>query len=413
MSASNLAFNFLSINRQSNIGGIPQELLAAIVRQQEDHTETQKKLIARLETALALNERQMREALRILGENDLPDARLGAKLVEIAGHFENLRSGASADSGDSPAISALKLDVQKAIDAGALAKADALLEHIALEQRRSVDRSAINLADTLARRAKIALTRLRYREAAGHFAGAAAVLPSGIDHGDKRISYLADEASALYHQGLEFGDNGALLSAIARYQCLVTLAPRWRVPLDWATTQNNLGIALSTLGWRESGSSRLEEAVAAYRAALEVLTRERVPLGWAMTQNSLGNALWMLGERENGRSRLEEAVAAHRAALEERTRERVPLEWAGTQNNLGSALQLLGERERGTSRLEEAVAAYRAALEVFTRECVPLDWAGTQNNLGIALSTFGERESGTSRLEEAVAAYRAALEERT
>ena len=46
-----------------------------------------------------------------------------------------------------------------------------------------------------------------------------------------------------------------------------------------------------TLGERESGTARLEEAVAAYRAALEERTRERVPLDWAMTQNNLGVAL--------------------------------------------------------------------------------------------------------------------------
>ncbi len=79
------------------------------------------------------------------------------------------------------------------------------------------------------------------------------------------------------------------------------------------------------LGERESGTARLEEAVAAYRAALEERTRERVPLDWATTQNNLGNALSTLGERESGTARLEEAVAAYRAALEERTRERVPL----------------------------------------------------------------------------------------
>ena len=39
---------------------------------------------------------------------------------------------------------------------------------------------------------------------------------------------------------------------------------------------------------RESGTARLEEAVAAFRAALEERTRERVPLDWAMTQNNLG-----------------------------------------------------------------------------------------------------------------------------
>ena len=88
------------------------------------------------------------------------------------------------------------------------------------------------------------------------------------------------------------------------------------MPLDWAMTQNNLGIALKRLGERESGTARLEEAVAAYRAALAKYRRERVPLQWATTQNNLGAALRALGEREAGTARLEEAVAAHRAALE-------------------------------------------------------------------------------------------------
>ncbi len=189
------------------------------------------------------------------------------------------------------------------------------------------------------------------------------------------------------------------------------------MPLDWAMTQNNLGIALETLGERESGTARLEEAVAAYRAALEECTRERVPLDWAMTQMNLGNALRTLGERESGQpargggrglpggaggmhpraraarmghdaeepryrardarrarertARLEEAVAAFRAALEERTRERGAARLGSDADNLGNALWTLGERESGTARLEEAVAAYRAALEEWTEERVP------------------------------------------
>ena len=79
------------------------------------------------------------------------------------------------------------------------------------------------------------------------------------------------------------------------------------------------------MGERESATARLEEAVAAYRAALEEYTRERAPLDWATTQNNLGNALWALGARESGTARLEEAVAAFRTSLEERTRERTPL----------------------------------------------------------------------------------------
>ena len=127
------------------------------------------------------------------------------------------------------------------------------------------------------------------------------------------------------------------------------------MPLDWATTQNNLGNALSVLGERESGTATLERAVAAYELALEERTRERVPLDWATTQNNLGNALRILGERESGTAMLERAVTAYELALEERTRERVPLDWATTQNNLGNALQILGERESGTATLERAV----------------------------------------------------------
>ncbi len=89
---------------------------------------------------------------------------------------------------------------------------------------------------------------------------------------------------------------------------------------------------------REQQRHGLDEAVETYRAALEERTRDQVPLGWAMTQFNLGIALQTLGERERGTARLEEAVVAYRAALEEWTHERVPLDWALTQRNLGSVL---------------------------------------------------------------------------
>ena len=65
-------------------------------------------------------------------------------------------------------------------------------------------------------------------------------------------------------------------------------------PLQWATTQNNLGAALRVLGERESGTERLEEAVTAYRAALEEYCRERVPLDWATIECGKERELAML-----------------------------------------------------------------------------------------------------------------------
>jgi len=208
-------------------------------------------------------------------------------------------------------------------------------------------------------------------------AEAIAALMQALHGGDRAGAFkaLTTETNALYDYGHDRGSNVHLVAMIALSRKL----------LDAASTLDErgaayvwLGLALSTLGARESGTGRLEEAVAAYRAALTERTQERVPLDWAQTQNNLGLALSTLGERESGTGRLEEAVAAYRAALTERTQERVPLQWATTQNNLGNALSTLGERESGTGRLEEAVAAYRAALTEMTRERVPLDCARRQ-----------------------------------
>ena len=186
-----------------------------------------------------------------------------------------------------------------------------------------------------------------------------------------RFEFLLDAASAQREKGDFRGDNDALRKAIAIYlEQLLPAAPHDSAPLDWASAQNDLGVALESLGEREADTARLEEAVAAYREALVDRARERVPLDWAMTQQNLGSALNDLAFREAGTARLEEAVGAFREALKKYTRERAPHEWATTQNNLGTALSDLGEREAGTARLEEAVRVYREAFEEFPRERV-------------------------------------------
>jgi tetratricopeptide (TPR) repeat protein len=130
----------------------------------------------------------------------------------------------------------------------------------------------------------------------------------------------------------------------AIYQLAALTDPRARAARLGDHPEQPRHRALSRLGERENGTERLLEAVEAYRDALKEWTRERVPLRWATTQNNLGTALSRLGERENGTERLLEAVEAYRDALEEWTRERVPLQWATTQNNLGNAQAVLNER---------------------------------------------------------------------
>jgi tetratricopeptide (TPR) repeat protein len=424
--------------------GVPQEKIDALVKEItkpfEQLTAAQKETIDLLKGKLDLSFGQIRAALEILGEKDIPAEPRPGRLVEVAERFKALQATVLARPGDDPKIATLKADAQKAIAAGELAKSDVLLASVEVEQRRELFRIAIvpmagqgrsldpsvGAADTLGQRGNIAMTRLRYGEAANHFANAAVLFAPGSGQDDKRIFYLEREAAAFYKQGDEFGDSAALRSAIERYKRLLALRPRARVPLDWARTQNDLASALTRLGERETDAAQLNEAVAAYREALKERTRERAPRDWADTQNGLGTALSRLGERETDAAQLNEAVAAYREALKERTRERAPFEWAETQTNLGNALYRLGRnesstarlheagaREHGVVRLHEAVVAYREALKERTRERTPLAWAATQHYLGNALLRLSRLERDTVQLQKSVAAYGEALKERT
>ena len=395
--------------------GISQQKVDELVRDAkrplEELTAQQRDNIVLLKEKLDLNERQVHAALAILGENDIPQERLAAKLVEIAERFKDLQATTSVRPGDNLKIAVLKTDAQKAIEAGQLADADALLADVEGEQRRSLDRLAADEAKTSSQRGDLALTRLRYGEAARHFANAAALVPPQGAYVESRIGYLQKEASALYQQGDELGDNGALLTAIERYNRLVNLIPRDQMPLRWASSQNDLGNVLLALGQRESETARLQDATIAYLEALKEWTQERAPLDWATAQNNLGLTFLALGERESGTNRLEAAATAFRNVLKEWTRDRTPNDWAITQNNLGITLMQLGERESGSGQLEEAIVAFREALKEDSRELTPLDWAMIQNNLCNTLRTLGEREGGTARLEEAVTACRETLKE--
>ena len=314
------------------------------------------------------------EFFKILGEQNVPDEKVPTRLIEIASHFAQTRDTLAALEPDDPHTAGLARSAKQALDSGQLAEADALLDRAkegelaALRQARELkqkaqeaeDRHALSAARFAAGQGDIALTQLRYTVAAGHFQQAANLVP--LEHPNETAGYLNRRAGALFREGDERGDNDALKQSIQTLHRVLQYRTRNRVPLDWAMTQMGLGLALSTLGERESGTAHLDEAVAAFRAALEERTRKRVPLQWAMTQNNLGNALRTLGARESGTGHLEEAVAAYRAALEEQTRDRVPLQWATSTGNQGVALMLLAERLGDESKARVAVQQIGAAF---------------------------------------------------
>ena len=150
-------------------------------------------------------------------------------------------------------------------------------------------------------------------------------------------------------------------------------------PLLAATlgTLSNL-MAQFPLGDRES---KLEIAIALYEIVVKIFTRDH-PLEWATTQNNLGNAY--RNRHEGDRTlNLEKAIAAYKAALEVYTRDAFPEDWAMVQNNLGNAYR---DRIQGdkVQNLTLAIAAYKDALQVYTREAFPEKSATIQNNMAVA-----------------------------
>jgi hypothetical protein len=81
-------------------------------------------------------------------------------------------------------------------------------------------------------------------------------------------------------------------------------------------TEDDFGNALRILGERESGTGRLEEAVAVFREALKERTRERVPIDWAMSFGNQGVALMFLADRTKDRMTAETALLQIEAAFE-------------------------------------------------------------------------------------------------
>ena len=179
--------------------------------------------ISVLAQRLDLDQGQIRAAFDILREKEIPPERLAATLGEIAERLKAIQVTATVQAGDDFKVTGLKADVQRAIGAGNLARADELLADIERHQTSALDRLAANAAETSAQRGQLAVARLRYPEAAQHFATAASRAARGYP--EKHLDYLRQEAGALYQHGREFGDNPAVGSAIERYRDLLAVTP--------------------------------------------------------------------------------------------------------------------------------------------------------------------------------------------
>jgi len=131
---------------------------------------------AELATKLGFTSAAVIEFFKILGEQDVPEEKVPAQLIEVATHFTQTRDELAALEPDDQHAAELTRSAKQALDSGRLTEADALLDQAKegelaalrqaseLEQkaREARDRHALNAAKLLAGRGNIALTQLRY-----------------------------------------------------------------------------------------------------------------------------------------------------------------------------------------------------------------------------------------------------------
>jgi len=86
------------------------------------------------------------------------------------------------------------------------------------------------------------------------------------------------------------------------------------MPVQFAATQNNLGVAYRTLSDVENKARNCKRAVEAYESALIVYTLDQFPLQYATTKNNIAGAFTTLAETEEAKTNGENAISYYKEA---------------------------------------------------------------------------------------------------
>jgi len=217
-----------------------------------------------------------------------------------------------------------------------------------------------------------------------------------------------------YHSDYLVHKKKMLESAIAHYRDVLRVYDEFKHSLDWATTKKNIGNAYSELvHYHDNPKEVIECAIVHYTDALRVYNQAKYPEDWANIKSNLEKVYSNLASHaENSKNSVEsvnteDAIANYKLALKVYTRANFPKQWASTQSNLANAYENRIEGDRAKN-IEDAITHYKLALRVYTRANFPEEWASTQNNLANA---YRKRIRGrrARNLENAIAHYKRVL----
>ena len=235
-----------------------------------------------------------------LGLKEIPPDSLDHELREIAKHYLDLKARLTTFSSEDPVVAKLIEQARQAVEAVNFPLAERLFNEASqrdeqaaqsLQQVASV--RLTSAAATQAANGDLQTVQLNFVKAQAYYQKALQLLPP-TDKGH-RGQYLNSLGNSLQEAGIrtQGADIQNFLRDAAAYRAALTVRTKERLPQQWASTQNNLGIVLSNQGTRTGGEASKElirQAINAFELALQIRTREALPVQWEETMGNLAHA---------------------------------------------------------------------------------------------------------------------------
>jgi len=180
-----------------------------------------------------------------------------------------------------------------------------------------------------------------------------------------------------------------------------------KYPLEYAQTQNYLGVAYGDLAKIENRKTNLEKTIKCYEETLSIKTMDKFPLDYAEVINNLGLAYLDLAEEENKKEYLGKTIKYCKESLLVRTKDKYPLLYASTINNLANAYNRIAEvSEDPKANLEQSIKYYLETLEIKTKEDYPIHYAISHNNLGVSYTELAKIDLKKEYLYKSIEHFR-------
>ena len=349
----------------------------------------------------------MVEFFKILGEQDVPEQKVPARLIEVATHFAQTRDELAALEPDDQHAAELAHSAKDALNSGRLAEADALLDRAkedelaALRQARELklkaqeaeDRHALNAAKLLAGRGNIAVTQLRYVDAARHYEAAAALLPSS-----------ASETKAVYlvQAGGMWQNSGNPTAALTSYQVSRDILERLaKADPGNAGLRRDLSVSHNKIGDLQQAQGDLGAAMTSYGAAAQTSYQVSQEIVEQFRKAGPGNA-GLRRDLQQALGDLAATLTSYQASQEVGER-LAKFHYPGDARLRRHLQQLRGE-------LAAAVRSYQAMLAIADRlaKADPGD-AGWQRDLSVLHNRIGHVQQARGDLAAALTSYQASL----